>query len=117
MSSVHNAESNLLDLDTYRVREYTALVERLREAEERLAEGPEILFLINELVAVAEDTLNGFSGMDDRDEPVFSCPAAARFMHKLIAYADAIRNSGGAFPTGFINFIRNIPVDARCRAA
>lgn len=105
------------DFTAYRTREYTALVKDLVAARERLASGPEILSLVNELVIVTEEILDFSGGCGDADEARACCAEAERFLAGLVEHAEAIRAANGAFGNGFINFVRQMPIEAPRRAA
>ncbi len=105
------------DFTAYRAREYTALVKEIVAARERLASGPEILSLINELVIVTEEILDFTDGCGESGKARACCAEAEHFMAGLIEHAEAIRAANGAFGSRFIDFIQHMPIEAPRRAA
>ncbi|MFT6541473.1 MAG: hypothetical protein ACJAU5_000548 [Maricaulis maris] len=105
------------DFTAYRIREYTALVEALVAARQRLASGPEILSLVNELVIVTEEILDFTDGCGEAGKARACCAEAEHFMAGLIEHAEAIRAANGAFGSRFIDFIQHMPIEAPRRAA
>ncbi|WP_323762311.1 hypothetical protein [Maricaulis sp.] len=112
-----SAPSNLQDFTAYRAREYTALVAELLAARARRANGPEILWLVNELVLATEDILEFNGDCSPTGEAQGCCVEAERFMVGLVRHAEAIRAANGAFDSRFVDFVKQMPIEAPRRAA